>query len=237
MAAITSACGGPGEDRQAEGAFGDEAVAADRLEGFAEPVGGELVVARDHPDFAAALDADLGRAGNVAGGVERDRDAADPPPFSPADALGRDLAQPVTDHRQRRVGCQVGAAAGPGVVGMAMGDQRPLHRPPGVDVEIGVGAVEPGFGQRQQRRPPAAGGGCGDRIGIRFCPRIGGRSLRAARRRHAQGLAFLRLAARFRARAAGNARNFTVARRRAGAAAARDRRHGFLFCARDPNVE
>ncbi len=35
------------------------------------------------------------------------------------------------------------AVAGAGVVGVAVGDDRPLHRPHGIDEEVSGGAVEP----------------------------------------------------------------------------------------------
>ena len=66
------------EDRQAEGRLGDEDVAGHRLEAGAGRVGGALVVAGRDDAQAAALDRDLRRAEHVAGGVERDRDAAEP---------------------------------------------------------------------------------------------------------------------------------------------------------------
>ena len=76
MAAMDSVSGGPAVDRQAEGGFGDEGVAADRLERRAGGVGRELVVAGDDPDFAALLDADLRGAEDVSGGMERDAHAS-----------------------------------------------------------------------------------------------------------------------------------------------------------------
>ncbi len=65
------------EHRQAEGRFGDEHVALDRLEGQASRVGLALVVARGDDPRAAMLHADLRRAEHMAGRVEGDRDAID----------------------------------------------------------------------------------------------------------------------------------------------------------------
>jgi hypothetical protein len=62
----------PAVDRQAEGAFADEGVAAHGLERGGEAVVHRLVVARDDPDLAADLDPDLRRAGDVARGMEAD---------------------------------------------------------------------------------------------------------------------------------------------------------------------
>ncbi len=142
----------PGEHRQAEGAFGDEGVAADGLERLAEAVGLGLVVAGDDPDLARHLDADLRRAGDVAGGVEADRGGADPAGLAEGDALGGDLSQAVADHRQGGMGGEIGAVAGAGVVGMAVGDQRAVDRAPGVDEEVTRFAVEAAIGAGEDGR-------------------------------------------------------------------------------------
>ena len=79
--------GGPAEDRQAEGGFGDEGVAAERFEGLAGGVGIELVIAGDHPHFSALLEADLRGAQDVAGGMERNADGAEGQGFAIVDRL------------------------------------------------------------------------------------------------------------------------------------------------------
>src|ERR1041385_5032601 len=62
----------PAENRQAESRFRDEGVAAKRLEGRACGIWRELIVARNHPDFAAMLQANLRAAKKVARGMESD---------------------------------------------------------------------------------------------------------------------------------------------------------------------
>lgn len=62
----------PAIDGQAEGGLSDERAGGDGLEGRASGVGIGLVVAADDPDFAAVGDAHLGRAEDVAGGMEGD---------------------------------------------------------------------------------------------------------------------------------------------------------------------
>src|SRR6185436_13327830 len=62
----------PAEDGEAEGGFRDEGMTAKGLEGRAGGVGGEFVVARDHPDFAVAFDSNLGRAEDVSRWMEGD---------------------------------------------------------------------------------------------------------------------------------------------------------------------
>ena len=47
----------PSEDREAEGGLSDEGMTAKGLEGRAGGVGGEFVVARNHPYFPVAFDA------------------------------------------------------------------------------------------------------------------------------------------------------------------------------------
>ena len=67
----------PAEDGQPEGGFGDERVAGQRLEWRAGGIGLQLVIARNHPDFAARFDAHLRRAQNMSGGMQRDARAAE----------------------------------------------------------------------------------------------------------------------------------------------------------------
>lgn len=80
---------GPTVDWKAKGAFGDERVAADGLEGVAggverRAVRRHFVIASDDADFACgaviacgdSLDADLGGAKDVTCGVQRDADVA-----------------------------------------------------------------------------------------------------------------------------------------------------------------
>src|SRR5207302_6147106 len=61
----------PAVDRQAEGGFCQEGVAADRLERGASGVGIQLIVSRHHPDFAPMLQPHLGRPQDVACRMER----------------------------------------------------------------------------------------------------------------------------------------------------------------------
>src|SRR5207253_6809495 len=63
----------PAVDRQAKSRFGDKGMTAHWLEGRAGWVGLEFVISRDHPDFTPMLDADLGRAEDMPGRVQRDR--------------------------------------------------------------------------------------------------------------------------------------------------------------------
>ena len=60
----------PAIDRQAEGRFGDEGVAAHGLERRAGAIGLDLVVPRGDPDFAAVFQAYLGRTEHMPGGVK-----------------------------------------------------------------------------------------------------------------------------------------------------------------------
>lgn len=133
---------GVGEDRQAEGAFGDEAVTWHRLERLGQAVGLGLVVAGDDPDLAIHLDPDLGRTGDVAGGMKGHLRAADLARFAVVDRVEGDLAQTVAHHGRGGGGRQIAGVAGPGVVGVAMGDERPVDRTPRVDEEIAGGAVD-----------------------------------------------------------------------------------------------
>ncbi len=83
----------------------------------------------------------------MAGGVEAHVDPAEPQPLAIADRLDRagevgSVAQPHQVERLR--GRQHGAVARAGVVRMPVGDQRPLDRARGIDVEGALPAAQPG---------------------------------------------------------------------------------------------
>ena len=79
--------------------------------------------------------------------VEGDRGPADLPPLAIGDALDGDLAQAVAHHWQGRVGGKVTAHAVAGMVGMTMGDQRPVNGAPRVDVKVTCRAIDAVFGE------------------------------------------------------------------------------------------
>ena len=129
---------GMAEHRQAEGRLGDEDVARHRHERRAGRVGAALVVARhDHP-LAAMFEHDLRRAQHMAGGNEADIDLADADGFAIGDRLPVLLAVADAHDRQRFGRRQHLAMAAAGVVGMAVGDQRP---------GLGLRRVDPGVGR------------------------------------------------------------------------------------------
>ena len=152
------------EDRQAEGRLRHEHVAGHRLEGRAGGVARALVVAGDHGPAPLPLQADLGRAEHVPGRRQPDADAVLRHLLAGADRLLR-VARPALAHARphdgQRLGRrQDGAVAGPGVVGMAVGDHRAFHRAHRVDGEAAGQAVqalgrdpEPGFRVRRHGRP------------------------------------------------------------------------------------
>ena len=164
---MTSACGRQREDGEAEGAFGDEGVGADGLEGFGEAVGRGLVVARDDPDLARDFDADLGGAGDVARGVEGDGGVADFRVLAIGLGGDADVAEAVADDRRGGGGREVARVAGAGVVGVAVGDERAVHGAPGVDEEVARGAVDAAVGDGEDGlshgREPSAEAAPGNR--------------------------------------------------------------------------
>ena len=62
--------------------------------------------------------------------------------LAPFQRLQIDLAEPGAQQPGPFGTAQVAAMAGPGMVGVRMGDDGPLHRPPRVDVEVPRGAVQ-----------------------------------------------------------------------------------------------
>ena len=135
--------GRPAVDRQAEGRFGDEGVAAHRLERRAGAVVFHLVVARRHPDPAAVLQPHLGRPEDMARRVQRDLHPVVLEGLAVGQRLQVDVGAQPGAQRALAVGLrQVVRMAPAGMVGVRMGDDRPLHRLPGVDVEIARRAVQ-----------------------------------------------------------------------------------------------
>ncbi|EWS55342.1 hypothetical protein X551_01820 [Methylibium sp. T29] len=102
----------PVVDRQAEGRFGDEGVAAQRFERCAARVRRELVVARDHPHVATVLESYLGRAEHVAGGVQRQRHAMVRDAFAVLERVEAHIAQPRAHQRRARARREVAAVPG-----------------------------------------------------------------------------------------------------------------------------
>ena len=144
---------GPAIDREAEGGFAQKGVAADRLEGGAGRVGGQLVIAGDDPDLALVLDADLGAAEDVTGGVQGYGDVADMQRL----AVGEGLDVGVVAEAQGEQGApggggEVVGAAGVGVVGVGVGDDAAIDGAPGVDVEAAGGAVQAVLAEGEERR-------------------------------------------------------------------------------------
>ena len=133
----------PAVDRQAERGFGDEAIAADRLEGIAGRVRLDPVVARDDPHAPGMLDAHLGRSEDMPGRVERNGDPPVHHALAPAHPLHLDVAQARPQHAHRSGRREVMAMAGAGVVCVGMGDDGAIHGAPGVDVEVARRAVKP----------------------------------------------------------------------------------------------
>ena len=122
-----------------------------RLERVGQPVIDHLVIARGNPDLAVDLNAYLGGAGDVAGGVKRYLRPADLPLLAICDAVSGDVAQTVAHDGQGDVGGKVTVHAPAGVIGMPVGDQGTVHRPPRVDIEITRGAINAVFVERQNR--------------------------------------------------------------------------------------
>ena len=174
----------PAVDGKGEGRLADEGVAGDGLEGLGRRVllsrGINFVVTGDAPGAAVGaaplgvLDADLGGPEDVARGVEGDAGAV----------LGHGRAEPErggvdggpdADPEQiaGRGAGEVVVAAGAGVVGVGVCDDRPRDGPPGGDVEVAGRAPEATVGGNDE---------IGER-GARHATLFASRAGRDARRR------------------------------------------------------
>src|SRR5262249_34589507 len=153
----------PAVDGQTERRLADERMTADRRERRAGRIERRLVIARDHPDFPVALQANLRRAEDVPGRMERDLDAPDLECLAVGDAADigiRPKARP--QHAKSRASREVMRAARAGVIAVAVSDEGARRRQPGIDEEIAGRAVEALGSQPQKRfghtilyRPPA----------------------------------------------------------------------------------
>ncbi len=93
----------------------------------------------------------LRRAQYMAGRVQADPHAVVHHHLAIGQALQvQPRAQPAAQHAGTDGGGQHLGVAGAGMVGMGMGDHRPVHRAPGVDVEIARRAVQAGRAQGDQ---------------------------------------------------------------------------------------
>ena len=113
----------PAINRQAEGRFSDEGIAAHGFERRASAVGFDLVVARGDPDFAAMFQTHLCRAEDMAGGVKTQGDAMVGQGLTVRQGLQVDvLAQSRTQNPFAGGGRQVMLVAGAGMVAVSVGD-------------------------------------------------------------------------------------------------------------------
>ena len=142
---------GPAVDRQAERRLRDEDVGHHRLEGVAGGVGGGLVVTGHDPHHPAVLEPHLHRTEHVAGRHERHAHTVARQRLPAAQAVDRGPgAEARAEHEFSRRAAQVTVAPGARVVGMGVGDDRPRHAPPGIDVEVTGGAVQPRLGDLEK---------------------------------------------------------------------------------------
>ena len=132
--------------RQTKGRLGDEGVAANGLEGRASGIGRAFVVARNNHSVALRFDEDLRGAQHMAGRMQADHNLAERHPLAIGDRLrrAREMFAIAQAHDPKRLrGGEHRAMACARVIGLAMGDERPLHRPQGIDMKIACAAIEP----------------------------------------------------------------------------------------------
>jgi hypothetical protein len=126
------------EHRQPERCLGDEPVAWNEFERLAGRVDGVLVVTRGDDAPAARFDRDLGGAEHMARGMEDDLGAVQSHAFAITHRL-RAAGEAIAIAQPHQVDglCrgEHGAMAGPGMIGMAVGNHGLVYRPRRVDVK------------------------------------------------------------------------------------------------------
>ena len=138
--------------RKAECRLGDEDIAWHDLEWFAGRIGRILVIARCDDSSRAVIDRDLRRAQHMACRMKGHIDIAEPDRLAIGDRLraaGEILAVAQTHDVQCLLRRQHSAMARAGMIGMTVGDQRPLNRPHRIDMKAAGLAAEAG-GHRHQ---------------------------------------------------------------------------------------
>ena len=133
------------EHWEREGRLGHEEIARDDLEGRIGRVGASLVVARYDDARALPLDQHLRAAEHMSGGEQRYGHVADADLLAIGGGLtafGR-RAKPRRHERERLARRQHMRVPRPGMVGMAVRDDRALGAAIGVDVEAAWPAIEP----------------------------------------------------------------------------------------------
>ena len=147
------------EDRQAEGRLGDEDVAGHRLESRRRSGRARACSRRRRRCAGRAI---RPRSGPSRAHGRRARSVKSTSPMrvvSPGHGglsrFRKALAVAQRHDRQRLARRQHGAVAGAGMVGMAMGDQRPRHRAHRIDMDVGGRAIQAGRRRDQQIRRDA----------------------------------------------------------------------------------
>ncbi len=140
------------EHWQRERRLGDEDVARHEVEGRTGRIDYVLVIARSDDAQAVRFHRDLRRAEDMARRVESHPHTAEINALTIADRL-RAAGEPVAvtqPHQIERLGGrQHGAVAGACMIGVGMGDQRPLDRPGGVNVKPAALAAHAGRGRQE----------------------------------------------------------------------------------------
>ena len=134
----------PAVDRQAERRFGDEGVAADRLERRTRRVCRALVVARHDPGAAGALETNLRRAEHVSGRMKADPHVADRQRCAIRCGLDAGIgSEAPAQERGRPLRAEIGGAPRPRVIAVCVGDQRAFHRVPRIDENVAGRTIQP----------------------------------------------------------------------------------------------
>ena len=126
------------EYRQRECRLSDKHVARHEFERRTGRIGDVLVIAGGNDAQTVGLDRDLRGAEDMTGGMKRYFNATEIDAFAVADGLGcagKILAVTQPHQVEGFLRRQHRTVTGAGMIGMSMGDQRPLHRPRRIDVE------------------------------------------------------------------------------------------------------
>ena len=125
-------------------------MTTNRLKGSASGIFVQLVVARCHPNLALVFHPDLRGSQHMPGRMKRDIHLTNTQPHSVGQGLKSDVAQSLSQYALSRRSRKVMFMTAARMVRMRMGDQRQLHRSPGINIEP-AGRTEQTFGSNTKQ--------------------------------------------------------------------------------------
>lgn len=142
---------GPDERRFAESRFGDERMTADRFKSRTGLIGSDLVISGDDPDFTFIFDANLSRSENMSGGMKRNADSLKIEFLAVFKRFNRCArSESSRENSPARRSSEISTRSFSGMVGVRVGDNRPVNRLMRIDEEFSRGTEKSCRGELEE---------------------------------------------------------------------------------------